>query len=214
MSLAAIIVTRRASDGGQGLTAAAGSSTLLEPGRLSPRMPGARVRAEQVEVYGLSSEPSFEGKPVIRFDRVLTGVLRSSRTIMIMTLLLVGFVAGCGSTPTAPSAPASAPASATASTGTTTAAATAPATTPAAANAVVIKDFAFVPEGLTVAAGATVMVDNQDGANHTLTATDGSFDTGNIPGRAKGMFTAPSTPGSYPYKCAIHPVMTGTLTVT
>ncbi len=50
--------------------------------------------------------------------------------------------------------------------------------------------------------------------NHTVTATDGSFDTGNIPGNAHGMFTAPSKPGSYPYKCAIHPFMKATLTVT
>ena len=71
-----------------------------------------------------------------------------------------------------------------------------------------------MPETLTVPAGAVVTVDNQDGANHTLTAADGSFDTGNIAGHATGTFTAPTKPGNYPYKCAIHPFMTGTVTVT
>lgn len=78
----------------------------------------------------------------------------------------------------------------------------------------VIKNYLFAPVTLSVPAGATVMVDNQDSSNHTVTAPDGSFDTGNIAGNATGRFTAPSKPGSYPYKCAIHPFMTGTLTVT
>ncbi len=134
---------------------------------------------------------------------------------VILSPFLVGIVAGCSGAPvpastTVPSftpAPASAQAPAPAATSAS------PAPAPVPATAVVIREFAFVPESLTVAAGATVTVDNQDGANHTVTATDGSFDTGNIPGHATSTFTAPTKPGSYPYKCAIHPFMTGTLTV-
>lgn len=79
---------------------------------------------------------------------------------------------------------------------------------------IAIGNFLFMPETLTVPAGAVVTVTNADGANHTVTAIDGSFDTGNIPGHATGTFTAPTKPGNYPYKCAIHPFMTGTVTVT
>ncbi len=78
---------------------------------------------------------------------------------------------------------------------------------------VMIRDFMFSPVDVTVAPGATVTIVNQDSANHTLSATDHSFDTGNIPGNATGTFTAPTRPGTYSYICAIHPFMTGTLTV-
>lgn len=110
--------------------------------------------------------------------------------------------------PAAPATPAPAPAAAAPS-----AAAAAPAAQPGSV-VITIDNFAFSSGEVSVPAGATVMVDNRDGANHTLTATDRSFDTGNIPGRSMGTFTAPSKPGTYPYLCTIHPFMTGTLTVT
>ena len=152
-----------------------------------------------------------------RSRSVLPGTLRPSRAIVITTALVAGLVTGCSSAPAAQQAPAATPTAASATTAAPATSATGPATAPATAataTVVVIKNFLFVPEALTVAAGATVTVDNQDGANHTVIANDGSFDTGNIAGRAKGRFTAPSKPGSYPYKCAIHPLMTGTLIVT
>lgn len=111
----------------------------------------------------------------------------------------------------APSAPG--PASAAATAGPTPAGPATPAQ-PVAATTVVIANFLFAPADLTVAPGATVTVVNRDGANHTLTAKDHSFDTGNIPGNATGTFTAPTKPGTYPYVCAIHPFMTATLTVS
>lgn len=88
------------------------------------------------------------------------------------------------------------------------------ATSPAAVATVTIQNFLFAPENLTVAPGAMVTVVNQDSANHTVTAKDHSFDTGNIAGNAGGTFTAPTKPGAYAYICAIHPFMTGTLTVS
>lgn len=46
-----------------------------------------------------------------------------------------------------------------------------------------------------------------------MTATEGkAFDTDSIDDGATATFTAPSTPGSYSFICAIRP-MTGTLTV-
>ena len=76
-----------------------------------------------------------------------------------------------------------------------------------------IADFAFGAP-LTVSAGTAIDVVNVDGAPHTVTALDGSFDTGTLDGGALGSFTAPSTPGTYEFFCAIHPSMTGSLVVT
>ncbi len=84
-----------------------------------------------------------------------------------------------------------------------------------AAGGITIKSFAFSGT-LTVKAGATVTVTNNDSVAHTLTdkATH-KFDTGNIPGNGgTGTFTAPTTPGSYPFGCTYHPNMAGTLIVT
>lgn len=135
------------------------------------------------------------------------------RGVLIAVALLVGLLAGCGTTttPAAPLPATPAPTSTAAGAPAGGGAAGGPA---ARTQTVVIKNYLFVPDPVSVPAGATVMVDNQDGSNHTVTATDGSFDTGNIPGHATGRFTAPSKPGSYPYKCAIHPFMKATLTVT
>jgi plastocyanin len=74
-----------------------------------------------------------------------------------------------------------------------------------------INDFQF--SAIRVAPGATVTVVNNDSAPHTATAEDGSFKTDTIPAGAKGSFTAPTETGSYPFFCAIHPRMTGTLIV-
>ncbi len=167
--------------------------------------------------------------------RPATGDARSPgrRRDALIVVLLVGLLAGCATTATSAgsSPPASAVGPAT-SVAPPASAGVAPApTTPgpvsggpvsggvasgpaATAQTVVIKTYLFVPDMVSVPAGATVMVDNQDGSNHTVTAADGSFDTGNLPGHTHAMFTAPSKPGSYPYKCAIHPFMKGTLTVT
>jgi plastocyanin len=82
---------------------------------------------------------------------------------------------------------------------------------------IVISKFIYSPVNLMVKPGATVTVMNQDPIAHTLTAssTGGGipFDTGNIDGGATGHFTAPTTPGSYPYICIYHSNMHGTLTV-
>ncbi|HEV7206890.1 MAG TPA: cupredoxin domain-containing protein [Jatrophihabitans sp.] len=68
---------------------------------------------------------------------------------------------------------------------------------------------------LTVKPGARVTVTNDDGVAHTLTdKKTKKFDTGNIPADGgTGTFTAPATPGSYPFRCNYHPAMAGTLVV-
>jgi plastocyanin len=79
---------------------------------------------------------------------------------------------------------------------------------------IAIQNFAFAPSTTTVAPGATITVTNKDQVAHTLTATKGEFNTGDIqPGQSK-TFTAPNTPGTYPYMCSIHQYMTGMLVVS
>ncbi len=72
----------------------------------------------------------------------------------------------------------------------------------------------FAPATLTVKPGATVKVTNTDQVTHTLTATKGGFDTGNISAGQSKTFTAPKTPGRYTYICSIHQYMTGTIVVS
>jgi plastocyanin len=80
---------------------------------------------------------------------------------------------------------------------------------------------AFDPTEMTVAAGSTVLVANIGGETHTLTADDGTFDTGPIAHGAEGGRFAGSNatilveqPGTYPYHCKSHPEeMRGVLTV-
>lgn len=78
---------------------------------------------------------------------------------------------------------------------------------------ITIADFAY-GDPLTVAPGATIMVINEDSAQHDVDAMDGeSFDT-ELLGQGESLtFTAPMEPGSYDFTCSVHPQMSGTLTV-
>jgi plastocyanin len=75
---------------------------------------------------------------------------------------------------------------------------------------IVIAGFEF--EGATAAAGATVAISNEDSTTHTVTSADDLFDT-SVSGGESGEITAPSEPGEYEYRCAIHSSMQGTLVV-
>jgi plastocyanin len=75
-----------------------------------------------------------------------------------------------------------------------------------------ISGFAFA--ATPVAPGSTVTVANRDGEAHTVTASDGAFDSGPIPTGKAVAFVAPSTPGTYQIVCTIHPSMHGELVVT
>lgn len=82
----------------------------------------------------------------------------------------------------------------------------------AAAHSETISGFAFHPGSITVTAGETISWTNEDSAPHTATADDGSFDTGQLAKGASGSHTF-TTAGTFPYHCAIHPSMQGTVTV-
>jgi plastocyanin len=75
-----------------------------------------------------------------------------------------------------------------------------------------IKNFAFTVTTLKIGAGVTVKWTNNDGTSHTVTADDGSFNSGNIaPGAS---FTKKfNTKGTFAYHCSIHPMMTASVVV-
>jgi plastocyanin len=75
-----------------------------------------------------------------------------------------------------------------------------------------VEDFSFVPAQLEVQRGTTVTWTNQGQVIHTVTANDGSFDSGEIDSGAKGSVTF-SRPGTYQYHCTPHPFMRGVIVV-
>lgn len=70
----------------------------------------------------------------------------------------------------------------------------------------------FEPATLTIRVGEVVRWFNDDALPHTVSATDASWDSGNlVPGQAYGRRF--DTAGSYPYVCRYHPGMVGTIEV-
>jgi plastocyanin len=71
----------------------------------------------------------------------------------------------------------------------------------------------FDPATLSVTAGETVRWFNDDALPHTVTAADGSWDSGNLPPGAsfERHFDAA---GTYQYLCRYHQGMIGTIAVT
>jgi plastocyanin len=86
-------------------------------------------------------------------------------------------------------------------------------TPPPGSGTVQVVDFAFNPGSVDVVAGTTITWVNSGAALHTVTAGDGSFDSGLISagGRYSRRF---ASPGTYPYLCGLHPSMTGVVRVS
>ncbi|MDA8197259.1 MAG: cupredoxin domain-containing protein [Actinomycetota bacterium] len=80
---------------------------------------------------------------------------------------------------------------------------------------VTIRNFAFSPSTITVAAGGEIKVTNDDSVIHTFTATNHSFDTGNIlPGKTVVVKVGSSSSGiTESALCTIHQYMTATVKV-
>ncbi|HUP01516.1 MAG TPA: cupredoxin family copper-binding protein [Gemmatimonadota bacterium] len=75
-----------------------------------------------------------------------------------------------------------------------------------------IRDFIFGPAEIRIVAGETVRWVNDDGVAHTVTADEGSFDSGLIqPG--EGYSRRFEAPGRYPYHCVPHPFMKAVVVV-
>jgi plastocyanin len=80
------------------------------------------------------------------------------------------------------------------------------------AQAVEIQNFAFNPGTVEIPAGTVVTWTNLDTTAHTVTAQDGSFNSGNLNPGQTFSFTF-DTPGTYVYNCAYHPNMQATIVV-
>ncbi len=75
-----------------------------------------------------------------------------------------------------------------------------------------VVDFAFEPGTVSVPAGATVTWTNTGSRPHTVTADDGSFDSGRLdPGEQFSQTF--DQPGTFTYHCGFHPEMQGSIVV-
>jgi plastocyanin len=147
-----------------------------------------------------------------------------SLLVVSAALLGAGALAGCGGDDEATPAAASTPAqhetatheqSKPASKQEQRESATKPAEKKAAAEPVAasISNFAFTPQNIEVEVGQKITWTNEDSAPHTVTATSGAeFDSGTMEQGATYTWKATKA-GTVEYFCAIHPSMTGTITV-
>ena len=125
-------------------------------------------------------------------------------TMLISAAVLsAATLTACGGT-TQPSAPPAAP---------LTAAPSSPSAPQARGSEIVISNMTFeVPP--SVSPGQQLTIVNNDSANHTVTADENNlFDIRVSGGGGSSSFTAPTTPGSYPFHCKYHANMHGVLTV-
>jgi plastocyanin len=76
-----------------------------------------------------------------------------------------------------------------------------------------IRQFAYQPKSIEVPVGTTVTWTNQDAIQHSVTASDGAFDSGLF--TQGGTFSQTfDTPGTYTYVCSRHGSMMGEVIVT
>jgi len=77
---------------------------------------------------------------------------------------------------------------------------------------VIISNLSFQPASITVGRGSIIVWRNQDTVTHTVTAEDGSFNSGTIVvgDTFEQRFDKVKT---YTYSCSIHPEMKGTIIV-
>ncbi|MDW4500190.1 cupredoxin family copper-binding protein [Sulfitobacter sp. D35] len=72
--------------------------------------------------------------------------------------------------------------------------------------------FTFVPAGVEIRPGDTVIWTNEDLAPHTATARDDSWETGALEVGESQRITF-AAPGEFQYFCAFHPHMVGSVSV-
>lgn len=139
---------------------------------------------------------SMSGAPVYQAPATVTSPTTSTTDMGGMDMNMSSTMVMPTSTPVtpAPSAPA--------------------ATAPAASQpvAATISNFAFSPATITVHKGTKVTWTNEDSAAHTVTGNNGGPASGDIGQGASYSYTFNAV-GSFPYHCAIHPYMKGTVTV-
>jgi plastocyanin len=85
--------------------------------------------------------------------------------------------------------------------------------TPMATTGITIKDFAFEPATLTVAAGSKVVWTNRDEEPHLIVSADGQFHKSPAMDTDDNYAAVFAKPGTYTYFCSIHPHMVGKIIV-
>jgi len=89
----------------------------------------------------------------------------------------------------------------------------APSAAPSPAPAVVhIKNFAYAPDTVTIRPGQSVRFVEDDETPHTVTASDSSFDSGNLDKGKSWTHVFPKE-GTFAYFCAYHTYMKGKVVV-
>lgn len=73
-------------------------------------------------------------------------------------------------------------------------------------NTVIIQNFAFNPDTLTVPVGTTITWINQESTPHDVVSDTGAFTSPRLSTGAKYTYTFTQA-GEYPYICGIHPSM-------
>jgi len=123
-----------------------------------------------------------------------------SRLVFVFAVMLLA--SACGSSYSAPSpVPMPSP---------TPTAGSTPITIPVGAST--LGNRAFNPADLDVAVGTTVTWTNTDSTAHTTTSDGPGWNSGTLQPRAQ-FSTTFSNAGTFPYHCAIHPGMVGTVVV-
>lgn len=120
------------------------------------------------------------------------------RLVMMLAIMALVLAAACAPAATPTKAPA---------------AATPGAAKPAAGETeIALQNSAFNPKTVTVPRGTTVRWTNKDSVDHTASARQGTFESGNM--KKDGTFTFKfDQAGAFEYFCKYHANMTGTITV-
>jgi plastocyanin len=87
-----------------------------------------------------------------------------------------------------------------------------PSPMPSPVSTIHIKNFAYVPDSVTIPVGSTVKFVEDDEVPHTVTASDGSFDSGNLNQKQSWTHTFTKA-GTYTYYCAYHTYMKGKIVI-
>ena len=80
-------------------------------------------------------------------------------------------------------------------------------------NQIVIKDFHFDPQVLTVRSGDKITWINRDEEPHTVVSVEKQFKKSSALDTDQEFTITAGAPGTYTYFCSVHPKMTGTIVV-
>jgi plastocyanin len=130
----------------------------------------------------------------------------SIRFAAISATLMFAIACGSSSPPSSPASPSPSP------TPTVTPSPGAPSSVTIPVGAESLGNRAYVPAELDVAVGTTVTWMNTDSTSHTSTSNVPGWDSGIVAPGGQFSFAFQSA-GTFPYHCAIHPGMVGTVVV-